>query len=140
MPTEACFQKIQSYLRFTCIGTVPRRHGILLPCISDVVFRHQSRSLVPTLNRHRCDIGYVSRICRNWCVVTLRRTKVTPTSDHDKEFKQFCLFHIYYSRYIIYVAPIRENYTESKELFDDKLYSSCITKTSTRRVTDVTIL
>ena len=118
----------------------PRRHGILLPCISDVVFRQQSRSLVPTLNRYRCDIGYVSRICRNWCVVTLRRTKVTPTSDHDKEFKQFCLFHIYYSRYIIYVAPIRENYTESKELFDDKLYSSCITKTSTRRVTDVTIL
>ena len=79
---------------------MPRRHGILLPCISDVVFRHQSRSLVPTSNRYRCDIGYVSRICRNCCVVTLRRTKITPTSDHDKEFKQFffishLLFPIY---------------------------------------------
>ena len=46
-------------------------------------------------------------------------TKTTSTSYHDKEFQQFFKFHIYYSRYIIYVAPIRENYAESKELFDE---------------------
>ena len=44
----------------------------------------------------------------------LRRHRTT-----IKSLNNFFKFHIYYSRYIIYVAPIRENYAESKELFDE---------------------
>ena len=87
----------------------------------------------PISLRHRLCIANLSELL---CRYPTSHQDYTDIGPRQRVF----LFHIYYSRYIIYVAHIRENYTESKELFDDKLYSSCITKTSTRRVTDVTIL